>query len=135
MNRHSTHDAGEKPERKLGKQTDQTLQDPYQVLGLSRQATADEIKKAYFARVREFPPEREPETFKRIRAAYDALRTPEAKAATDLFLVHPFVPLELPRRLGVFDISFHEEDWLLLAEAYSDLGRVDFRDDYRDPDL
>ena len=42
------------------------IADPYRVLGLSRKATALEIKKAYFTLVREHSPERDPEGFKRI---------------------------------------------------------------------
>jgi curved DNA-binding protein CbpA len=119
-------------ERPLAAQADQALIDPYQVLGLTRRATPEDIKKAYFAKVREYPPEREPELFKRIRAAYDALRTPEAKAATDLFMLHPPVPYEPYKRAPAFDLAFHDEDWLRLAQAYSELDRVDFRSDFRE---
>ena len=133
MNRHNQHP--EKAEHKRESQADQVLIDPYQVLGLSRRASAEDIKKAYFAKVREFPPERAGEMFKQIRAAYDALRTPEAKAATDLFLLHPFVASELPKRAATYDLDFHGEDWLVLAALYSDLGRTDFRDDFRTIEL
>ncbi len=121
--------------RPLEPQTDQALIDPYEVLGLSREADADAIKKAYFAKVREFPPEREPVMFKRIRAAYDALRTPEAKAVTDLFLLHPPAPYEPYKRAPSFDLTFHDDDWDRLAAAYSDLSRSDFRADFREIDL
>src|SRR5260221_1328683 len=89
----------------------QILANPYEVLSLSQQASAEDIKKAYFAKVREFPPEREPTLFKAIRSAYDALRTPEARAATDLFLLHPPTPYEPYKRAPAFDLSFHPEDW------------------------
>lgn len=111
---------------------DQALLDPYKVLQIGRQAGADEIKKAYFEQVRRFPPEREPVQFKRIRAAYDAIRTPEARAATDLFLLHPPDPYEPYKRPPAFDLAFHPEDRDQLIEAYSDLSQVDFRSDYRE---
>ena len=130
---HSEEDA--EPKRPLEPQMAQALLDPYQVLGIPRQASLDDIKKAYFARVRDYPPEREPALFKRIRAAYDMLRTPEAKAATDLFMLHPPVAYEPYKRPPAFNLDFQEDDWLLLALAYSDLGRVDVRPDYREPDL
>lgn len=123
------------PEHKLEAQTDQALIDPYQVLGLARQASADDIKKAYFAKVREYPPERDAAMFKQVRAAYDALRTPEARTATDLFLLHPPAPYEPYKRPPAFRLAFDPLDWLALAAAYSDLGRVDFRDDFREIDL
>jgi len=132
-NRHHHVDDETDRQRRLGPQAEQALVDPYQVLGLQRQATAEDIKKAYFARVREFPPEREPDAFKRIRAAYDMLRTPDARAATDLFMLHPPVAYEPYKRHPAFDLDFHEGDWLVLALAYSDLGQLDGRPDYREP--
>ena len=113
-------------------QTAQALIDPYSVLGLTRKASADDIKKAYFAKVREFPPERDPDAFKKIRAAYDMLRTPEAKAATDLFLPHPPVLRDSHKRPAAFDLDFQPGDWLTLLVAFSDLGRADFRSDFRE---
>ncbi len=62
-------------------------EDPYKVLGIERAAAEAEIKQAYFASVREHPPERDPEGFKRIRAAYEKLKAANERAATDLFLV------------------------------------------------
>jgi len=62
-------------------------ENPYRVLGVERSATVAEIKRAYFALVREHPPERDPEGFKRVRAAYEKLRAAGERAETDLFLV------------------------------------------------
>lgn len=63
------------------------IEDPYKTLGVKRGATEAEIKQAYFALVREHPPERDPEGFKRIRAAYEKLRASSERAETDLFLI------------------------------------------------
>jgi curved DNA-binding protein CbpA len=60
---------------------------PYQVLGIERAAGEAEIKRAYFSLVREHPPERDPEGFKRIRAAYEQLKAGKERAETDLFLI------------------------------------------------
>jgi curved DNA-binding protein CbpA len=121
-----------KRQPKLDIQSDQALLDPYQVLGITRQATADAIKKAYFTKVREFPPENNPDQFKRVRTAYDALRTPEAKAATDLFLPHPPIPYQPYKRTPSYDLSFHREDWFVLAQVGTDLIRTDFSADFRE---
>lgn len=130
--KHGKQEPGEEPEpRRIELDEDQTFIDPYQVLDIPRDASLEDIKKAYFAKVREYPPEREQAIFKRVRAAYDALRTPEAKAATDLFLIHPPRAYEPYKRPPSFDLEFHESDWWRLAEAHSDLGRVDFRNDFR----
>ncbi len=121
-----------KRERKIDAQPDRALLDPYQVLGVTRQADAETIKKAYFAKVREHPPESDPDQFKRIRLAYDALRTPEAKAATDLFLLHTPIPYQSYKRAPGYDLDFHAEDWLVLARAGSDIMRTDFSIDFRE---
>jgi len=63
------------------------LESPYKILGVERTASESEIKQAYFALVREHPPERDPEGFKRIRAAYEKLRAGGERAETDLFLI------------------------------------------------
>jgi len=111
---------------------EQALLDPYKVLEIGRQATLDEIKQAYFEQVRRFPPEREPVLFKRVRAAYDAIRTPEARAATDLFLLHPPEAYEPYKRPPAFDLAFHPEDREQYIEAWSETAQVDFRRDYRE---
>ena len=63
------------------------LESPYKILGVERTASESEIKQAYFALVREHPPERDPEGFKRIRAAYEKLRAGSERVETDLFLI------------------------------------------------
>jgi curved DNA-binding protein CbpA len=65
----------------------QLPENPYKTLGVERDATEAEIKQAYFALVRQHPPERDPEGFKRIRAAYEKLRSGGERAETDLFMV------------------------------------------------
>ena len=63
--------------------------DPYETLGLSKTATADEIKKAYRKRVRSCHPDLHPDDagaearFKAVSAAYDVLKDPETRARYD----------------------------------------------------
>src|ERR1700737_3281339 len=45
----------------------------YERLGVSREATVEEIKQAYRTLLRQYTPERAPEEFKRIREAYETL--------------------------------------------------------------
>lgn len=108
--------------------------DPYATFGVPRDATLDQIKDAYFKLVREHPPEREPEAFKAIRAAYERLRTPERRVETDLLLLQE---LALPSEwhTPVFDLGVHSEDLLSAARALSDLERTDFREDFRKVNL
>lgn len=67
-------------------------ENPYETLGLAPAATEAEIKQTYFALVREHPPERDPDGFKRIRAAYEKLRATSDRAAVDLFLIDEALP-------------------------------------------
>lgn len=102
--------------------------DPYATLGLERAATAAEIKKAYFTLVRAHPPEREPDTFKRIRSAYESLRDPEKRAETDMLLLRSWRDTGRKRRLPKLDLSLHTDDVLVAAQALSDLERSDWRE-------
>ncbi|HTD79709.1 MAG TPA: DnaJ domain-containing protein [Chloroflexota bacterium] len=54
--------------------------DPHTVLGLDSRATAEDVRRAYFRLVRLYTPEAHPEQFKRVRAAYEALRSPLRRA-------------------------------------------------------
>lgn len=88
--------------------------DPYLVLGVERQATDAEIKRAYFQSVRRYPPEEVPEKFREIRTAYEQLRDPEKRAMIDLFLLQPPPPMP-NRRRPKYDLSVHQEDLVTLA--------------------
>ena len=103
--------------------------DPYAVLGVARTATPAAIKSAYFALVRAHPPERDPETFKRIRAAYERLRDPERRAETDMLILEPW-PEPRKRRLPALDLTLHREDVLAAARALTDLERSDWREHF-----
>jgi curved DNA-binding protein CbpA len=100
--------------------------DPYAVLGLSRQASEADIKRAYFQLVRQFPPERQPEKFRAIRTAYEQLRDPEQRTRMDLFLVQPPPPLPKQRRPS-YDLSVHVDHLLTLAMEWV---RTPMQDDF-----
>ncbi len=111
-----------------------TSSDPYEVLGVSRDASARDIKRAYFALVREYPPEEQPDSFKLVRVAYERLRSADVKAETDLFLFQRPEPWEPRKRRSTFALDVGAEGVWLMLNARGDLGRTDFGDDFREPE-
>jgi curved DNA-binding protein CbpA len=61
------------------------MADPYQVLNLPADSDDETIRRRYLELVRQFPPERHPEKFAAVRAAYDSLRDLDTRLRYRLF--------------------------------------------------
>lgn len=113
-------------------------ENPYEVLGIDKDASSSDIKKAYFQNVRKFSPEKHGDKFKNIRAAYEQLKDEKQRAETDIFLLN--VPYK------EFVIEQAEKDYQYkpkidldafqkhISREFSDLERTDFRDDFTEVD-
>jgi len=63
-------------------------QSHYDLLGVTEDASQDEIKDAFFELVREHPPEQDPDAYQRLREAYDVLSDPISRREYDTMAQH-----------------------------------------------
>jgi DnaJ-class molecular chaperone len=80
----------------------------YDDLGVPQTASAEEIKRAYFRKVREHPPESDSLGYQRIRCAYENLTNSEKRSRHDASLRHGGRLAALEERAAV---AMREEDW------------------------
>src|SRR5438105_806680 len=71
----------------------ETLDDAATLLGVSIEATEEQLRAAYLEQVCQHPPDRDPDHFERIRDAYDRLRDPRLRAQQVLSGPDPAAPL------------------------------------------
>jgi hypothetical protein len=115
-------------------------EDPFAVLGIAPEADDAAVRLAYRAAVRAHPPETDPEGFKRVRAAFEAVRDPAERART-VSVRLPWLgelPLPVPEELGGTPPQPPGPVAIAaalraLALAETDLARSEFRSDLRDP--
>ena len=70
-----------------------TQDDSRRILGIGLEAGDEEIRAAYLRKVKEYPPDRSPREFERVRDAYEDLRDPRRRARRVLLSADPAQPL------------------------------------------
>jgi curved DNA-binding protein CbpA len=96
------------------------MNDPYELLGVTRDADDAEIRRRYLELVREFSPERAPERFAAIREAYDELRDPLKRLKAQLFALETRDSIDAlltDLRVRLRDAPIPMETLLKLAET------------------
>jgi len=63
------------------------------ILGVAADADEKTLREAYLQKVREHPPDRDPDRFEQIRDAYEHLRDPRTRARQVLQCIDPGQPL------------------------------------------
>jgi curved DNA-binding protein CbpA len=97
------------------------MNDPYEILGLTPDASETEIRRRYLELVRESPPDRAPERFTAVHAAYEALRDPARRVEAQIFRFETetdsleVMAADLRRRLA--NVRLPVADLLALADA------------------
>jgi curved DNA-binding protein CbpA len=97
------------------------MNDPYDVLGLTTEADETQIRKRYLELVRSHPPDREPERFAAVHAAYESLRDPAERIRNQLFRIEAktdsieAIAMDVRRKL--LDVRLPLETLLGLADT------------------
>ena len=70
-----------------------TSEDPRQILEVAAEAGDEEIRAAYLRKVKQYPPDRSPLEFEKVRDAYEQLRDPRRRTRLMLVAADPKQPL------------------------------------------
>ena len=105
---------------------------PYETLGIAREASTAEVKKAYFNLVKQYSPETHAERFKEIRQAYDRLKDHTLRQETEVFLYNdPYGTFKMPDEAHAFKPRVRIDKVIMaLLRGHSDLDRADFSEDF-----
>ncbi|HTS31068.1 MAG TPA: J domain-containing protein [Bryobacteraceae bacterium] len=99
--------------------------DPFHILEIPPEAGDEEIRSAYLRKVKEYPPDRAPAQFEKVRDAYELLRDPRRRTRHLLLSADPGQPLTTLLEGCATERRFTgPEPWLrVLREAKPDGSR------------
>lgn len=87
----------------------------FEQLGITPEASPKEIKRAYHAKLKEFPAHTHPKEFKAIRAAYDAVRQGSTVTVEEFFKRKPL------------EASFDDQTLVTLREQATAKIQIDLK--------
>jgi curved DNA-binding protein CbpA len=61
------------------------MKTPFEILNIPLEATDEDVREGYLRLVRQYPPERFPMEFQRIRAAFEKIKTTKARLHCAIF--------------------------------------------------
>jgi curved DNA-binding protein CbpA len=68
-------------------------EDPRSILEVGPEASGEEVRAAYLRKIKQYPPDRHPEEFEKVRDAYELLRDPRSRTRALLFSGEALPPL------------------------------------------
>ena len=80
-----------------GRDGEPMMRDPFAILDVAEDADDETIQRRYLALVRQHSPEREPERFGEIRAAFEAIQGKRERLRARLLTIHDGALLRLKR--------------------------------------
>jgi len=92
--------------------------DPYLVLGIDNQNASDEsIHQAYLEAVRQYPPDKNPEHFQRIRDSYEMIKSSDDRVKINLFGMEKFQSLSDILPDGTKRLRAGADMWVTMIET------------------
>ncbi len=80
---------------------------PYEILGINSSSDDKTIRNAYLQLVKEHPPDRDPEKFKKIAEAYEAIKDEEKRLK--YYLLNKDLPVDYPFEALVLQVNNAEK--------------------------
>lgn len=90
----------------------------FEILGVEPTATKADIKRAYFKKIRQYTPEKNPEEFKEIRQAYETLRVDRTR---DEYLQIDALDEVTKKNLEILKKEAHIHSYNNVVEVYKDM--------------